>query len=241
MLPVGKTKRRTSKMRVIAVGCEYSGVTTLLTALTEWGASRSISFHTDDHFTIPGGGPGGGLDESEQAEMLTLGPGIKERFQRFQLVYHIRLMHEYEHILLGGFHIEEQVYGPKYYYPTLTNWHHKNAASTRKYEREIPQDSILVHVKASPEVIRDRMQRDPHPHGIVPREDVEVVQELFASQFADSWIKHKVEIDTTELRPQDILTAFFRVARVHLTEHDLLRIATEGFPDSRSTMMAHKL
>ena len=54
--------------------------------------------------------------------MLTVSPGIKERFQRFQLVYHIRLMHEYEDILLGGFHIEEQVYGPKYYYPALDGW-----------------------------------------------------------------------------------------------------------------------
>eukprot|EP01045_Picozoa_sp_COSAG04_P023192 COSAG04_NODE_2720_length_3682_cov_1.276026_2_plen_188_part_00 len=33
------------KMRVIAVGCEYSGVTTLLSALDEWGTSRGIHFH----------------------------------------------------------------------------------------------------------------------------------------------------------------------------------------------------
>ena len=32
-------------MRVIAVGCEYSGVTTLLSALDEWGTSRGIHFH----------------------------------------------------------------------------------------------------------------------------------------------------------------------------------------------------
>lgn len=95
-----------------------------------------------------------------------------------------------------------------------------------------------MHVKASPEAIRDRMRRDPHPHSLVPPKDVEVVQELFASQFADSWIKHKVEIDTTDLHPEDILTAFFRVARVHLTEHDLLRMATEGLPES---FMAPKL
>ena len=95
-----------------------------------------------------------------------------------------------------------------------------------------------MHVKASPEAIRDRMRRDPHPHSLVPPKDVEVVQELFASQFADSWIKHKVEIDTTDLHPEDILTAFFRVARVHLTEHDLLRMATEGLSES---FMAPKL
>ena len=44
-----------------------------------------------------------------------------------------------------------------------------------------------------------------------------------------------VEIDTTDLHPEDILTAFFRVARVHLTEHDLLRMATEDLPDSTMT------
>ena len=32
-----------------------------------------------------------------------------------QILYHIHLMDNYEHILLGGFHIEEQVYGPRYY------------------------------------------------------------------------------------------------------------------------------
>ena len=36
-----------------------------------------------------------------------------------QVVYHIRLLHQFEHILLCGFHIEEMIYGPKYYYPEL--------------------------------------------------------------------------------------------------------------------------
>ena len=139
--------------------------------------------------------------------MLTVSPGIKERFQRFQLVYHIRLMHEYEDILLGGFHIEEQVYGPKYYYPALDGWIKSapcppvlrslthptcplpacadNGASTRKYEKEIPQDSILVHLKASPDVIHQRMEDDPHDTQLVQPDEVEEVQALFAAQYAD--------------------------------------------------------
>eukprot|EP01043_Picozoa_sp_COSAG02_P116269 COSAG02_NODE_52679_length_306_cov_0.932367_1_plen_36_part_10 len=28
-----------------------------------------------------------------------------------------RVGRRYEHILLGGFHIEEQIYGPRFYYP----------------------------------------------------------------------------------------------------------------------------
>jgi hypothetical protein len=50
-----------AEMRLIAIGCEHSGVTTLLSGLTEWGAGCGITFHTDDHFTIPGGGPGAKL------------------------------------------------------------------------------------------------------------------------------------------------------------------------------------
>ena len=40
-------------MRIIAIGCEYSGVTTLLEGLMEWGHGRGIHHHLDDHFAIP--------------------------------------------------------------------------------------------------------------------------------------------------------------------------------------------
>eukprot|EP01046_Picozoa_sp_COSAG06_P054877 COSAG06_NODE_9907_length_1791_cov_1.871825_3_plen_51_part_00 len=33
-------------------------------------------------------------------------------------MYHIRLLWEYEHIMLGGFHIEDQIYVPRPF-PTL--------------------------------------------------------------------------------------------------------------------------
>ena len=58
-----------------------------------------------------------------------------------------------------------------YYYAELgsaddpnTHWNR----STRKYEKEIPEDCILVHLKASPEVIRARMESDPHEFQVVP-------------------------------------------------------------------------
>ena len=40
-------------MRIIAIGCEYSGVTTLLDGLHDWGQEHGVNFHMDDHFTIP--------------------------------------------------------------------------------------------------------------------------------------------------------------------------------------------
>ena len=77
-------------MRVIAVGCEYSGVSTLIEELSQWGIARGIDHHLDDHFTIPDAFH---LSSEEQQAMLEMLPVIKERFQRFQIVYHIRLLH----------------------------------------------------------------------------------------------------------------------------------------------------
>ena len=101
-------------MRVIVVGCEYSGVTTLIEGIMDWGHERDINHHLDDHFTIPDRQH---LAPEDRETMVHLSPALKERFQRMQLVYHIRLLHRLDHILLGGFHIEEAIYGPLYYYP----------------------------------------------------------------------------------------------------------------------------
>ena len=103
-------------MRLIAIGCEYSGVSTLVDGLVDWGRERGLNFHLDDHFSIPGRYH---LDPEAQQAMVDLLPILKERFQRMQVVYHIRLLHRYDHILLGGFHIEEEIYGPLYYYPGI--------------------------------------------------------------------------------------------------------------------------
>ena len=138
-------------MRVIAVGCEYSGVSTLIDQVHQWGLSRGISHHLDDHFTIPDAYH---LSDEEQLAMLAMLPAIKERFQRFQIVYHVRLLHRYRDILLGGFHIEEKVYGPKYYYPGID-------IDIREYEPDMPDDTILVHLYAE-------RRNNPRPHGRSP-------------------------------------------------------------------------
>ncbi len=66
-------------MRIIAVGCEYSGVSTLIDGIDTWGKDRGIRHHLDDHFTIPDAYH---LTEEEQQGMLKMLPAIKERFQR---------------------------------------------------------------------------------------------------------------------------------------------------------------
>jgi hypothetical protein len=46
--------------------------------------------------------------------MWDLLPAIKERYQRFQISYHVEVLAHWEHCILAGFHIEEAIYGPRY-------------------------------------------------------------------------------------------------------------------------------
>ena len=179
-------------MRVIAVGCEYTGVTTLLEGLMTWGHERNINHHLDDHFTIPDRQH---LAPEDKEAMVNLSPTLKERFQRMQIVYHIRLLHRFEHILLGGFHIEEAIYGPLYYYPGQTAGH------IREYEQEMPKDAILVHLTAEPDVIRARMEANPHEYSLIKKADIPMLLSRFQQEFQASLIQRKIVIDTSDLTP----------------------------------------
>ena len=197
-------------MRVIAVGCEYTGVSTLIKGLDDWGKQRGFQHHLDDHFTIPDAFH---LSDEEPQAMLDMLPAIKERFQRFQLVYHVRLLHRYRHILLGGFHIEETIYGPRYYYPG-------KAQQVREYEPEMPDDTILVHLLARPDVILRRMDTTPHPHQLVPTAEVTEILEAYAAEVGKSWIRRKIVIDTSELTSEGLVEAFLQKSIPHLDAED---------------------
>jgi hypothetical protein len=54
---------------------------------------------------------------------------------------------------------------------------------------------------------------------------IEEVQAGFAQEFAQSWIKHKVSIDTSELPPRALLRAFLAEAAVHFSTADMLRLS----------------
>lgn len=205
-------------MRIVSVGCEYSGVSTLIDQIDQWGKSKGISHHLDDHFTIPDAFH---LSAEEQQAMLQLLPTIKERFQRFQIVYHVRVLHRHQHCLLGGFHIEEAVYGPRYYYPGI-------GVEIRQYEPELPDDVILVHLHARPDVIRQRMESAPHPQSLVPSSDVEEILERFREEVRLSWIRRRIEIDTSDLTPEQLLATFLESAVPYLDPKDsLIRLLSE--------------
>jgi thymidylate kinase len=137
-------------MRLILTGCEYAGKSTLAGALHAWGQRQGFQFHLDDHFTVPDSSL---RTDEERRHAAAAPPAMKERFQRFQIYYHLHILEDYADCLLGGFHIEEAIYGRRYYYP-------KNVwpSYTRALEHSFPRDTILLLLKARPEVIRRRMQ-----------------------------------------------------------------------------------
>jgi thymidylate kinase len=204
-------------MRLIVIGCEYTGKTTLIDALYAWGEARGIHYHLDDHFSIP---DQFFLDEEEQAAMLAMPPTIKERFQRFQIYYHVaNVVQHHEDCLLGGFHIEEAIYGPRYYYPGKAfpdNYH-------RRVEPEMPPDTILLLLTARPEVIRRRMAETPHAFPLVMPEEIEEISRLFEAEHRAAWIERKLTIDTSDLAPEQLLETFLSKVTPHLSERDLLR------------------
>ncbi len=201
-------------MRLITIGCEYAGKTTLADALKEWGPTQGRHFHMDDaDFSIPDVRH---LEDEEQRVMAALPARIKERFQRFQIYYHIGVISKFDDCILGGFHIEETVYGPRYYYPGRT------VGYAREVETKLPSDTILVLLTADPDVIRERMKAGPHAYQLVQPDEIEDVQRQFEQEFGASWIKHKVRLDTSEFPPEEILDRFLDLVRPSLSMRDLI-------------------
>ena len=203
-------------MRLILIGTEYTGKSTLFQGLMDWGHENGIHHHLDDHFSIPDCQM---LKSEEDQKIMTGLPEVlKERFQRFQIAYHVRLINKYEHILLGGFHIEEAVYGPRYYYPEIG----RLAETPRAWEAGMPGDTLLVYLTARKEVIAERMKKDPHTFQVVPEEDIEEMQAAFGQEYRKTWIMRKFSIDTSDLTPEILLGTFLKESVTHLDTRDLL-------------------
>ncbi|MEM2904363.1 MAG: hypothetical protein QW057_06715 [Candidatus Bathyarchaeia archaeon] len=204
-------------MRVIVIGCEYAGKSTFARKLLEWGAEHDMKFHLDDHLTVPDES----LSKADRDIMLTLSPAFKERFQRFQMVYHVRILRLFRDAIEVGFYSEDAIYGPMYYgySPDFLAVRHG-----RELEKELPPDTILVLLTASPETIAKRMDEAPHEYNVIKKQDIPTLLAKFEEEFRASTIHAKIRIDATNLTPDQVLQEFLKQARGYLTAEDLLRI-----------------
>ena len=87
-------------------------------------------------------------------------------------------------------------------------------------------ETALVLVKASPEVIRQRVRDDPRPRCVLKDEDIELVLERLEEQYNLSILRRKFTIDTTEASVEDSLREFVAGIEPNLTLADRLALLT---------------
>ena len=204
-------------LKLILIGCEYTGKSTLAQKLVSWGKTHDMQFHLDDHFTIPDSS----LPDEDRKTMLTLSPQFKERFQRFQDVYHVRILRKYRDAIEVGFYSENTIYGPLYY------GYQSNFLAIRhgrRLEKELPNETILVLLTASPSEILQRMKDNPHLYQVIKQKDVPELLEKFEEEFQSTTIHAKIKIDTTNLTPDQVLEELLTKVRCYLPSDDLIRL-----------------
>ena len=216
-------------MRIFIIGCEYTGKTTLVNRITEWIAQTMGSYTgCHDHFTLPNVGQGEAMDKIEETVMglIETVPSFVEQFQRFQFVYHLQpvLFHRDDYLIVNWYYADA-VYVPLYY-PNLGG--HDRQYLARFIESDLKilaPDMVLVLVKASPDVVRDRMRQEARPQcPLKNSQDVEFVLDRFQEVYTNSILDAKITIDTTSTSSSEALQDFVRQVEPHLRPVDRQRI-----------------
>ena len=237
-------------MRLILMGCEYSGTTTLFRQISKWvkeNLGDEFGFHDHwklphvSHPNIPEGSTieemweaweaGKGTDptmsghtDEENEQFLGLSPKIRESFQRYHMEYHIGdSFYGDAHHNNIGFYFDEAVYASLYYGYGASGEYGDRVRYARRIEADIMHkapDTVLVHVKADADVIRKRMKDNPHKYGLVQDKDVETVLAGFAQQYETSFLRHKFEIDTSKSSVGESICEFVGKLIPHLQSED---------------------
>jgi len=227
-------------MRLVIIGCEYSGTTTLATAICKWAEDiMGGKFEFHDHWKFPhiGFDP---LDhsalvfnEQEQKEIMALGPVMKEMMARYNLVGHEPTESTPADQILVGFHFDDTVYSSLYWeYGSGDEDPFIQGGPRAGYSRDIEKnrmlkfmpDCVLVLLKASPEVIAKRMKENPHQNGPLKKKDIDHVIQRFDEEYEASLITHKFTLDTSDSTVEETLNEFLKSMDPFFTESDKLRI-----------------
>ena len=222
-------------MKLILIGCEYSGTTTLALAVNDWmRETTGTGFRIiHDHWKIPhtsGHLPNDTshfLTEEEQSQVLALSPKLKEMHQRHSLYYHTPHGATDSNNLIIGYNFDDRIYGPLYFeYGRPTDPEDRRVVGPQVEKTMLGHapETVLVLVKASPDVIRRRMEKSPHENGVLRAEDIELVIDRFDEEYKYSLISTKFTLDTSAVSAEGTLAEFAHKVRSHLSEVDRSRL-----------------
>ncbi len=214
-------------MRLIIIGCEYAGKSTLAAQIRVWGQETlggTIPFH--DHFVFPDEE----ASKEEQQQLLALVPSLKEKYQRYMIDYHFGtgFYSDNDHCLIG-FYYSEAVYAPLYYGYGGPGEYADRVTMAKALDHKVMQvadDTVLVLLRASPEVIRERMAADPDHRSVLQEKDIELVLKRFEELFAASLIRRQFALETTTASIEETFAEFLSNIEGYLTQADRLRILT---------------
>lgn len=219
-------------MRLFLIGCEYSGTTTLAHAIHRWAKTNygidMGSIH--DHWKIPhtiGHPPD--LTEQEQDQVLALPAHILEANQRHNLYYHTPKKAEDSDHLIIGFYIEDSIYAQLYYGYGGENQAGDRIVHSKRIEQHLMEYTpqiVLILVKATSDVILQRMRTAPHRHSLVQEQDIELVLRRFDEEYRRSALAHKFTLDTSTATVEETVAEFALRIQPHLTIADRLRMLT---------------
>ena len=215
-------------MKLILIGCEYSGTTTLAIAFHAHAREHlgidlgSIHDHWKIPYTVTHYPDR--ITEEEADLYLALTTKQKEAWQRHNLYYHtVAERGSPEDQIIVGFYVEDTIYADLYYHYGGPGEAGDRALHSGKIEQRVTAlapETVLVHVKATPEAIRRRMREQPHTRPVVPEADVELVLDRFAQAFAASTIPNKLELDTSSATVADTVSTLAAGLEPFLTDRD---------------------
>lgn len=222
-------------MRLIIIGSEYAGKTTLAAQIQQWMertmGSCTTSFH--DHFF-----PWDPEDTSPKKEridvdlkLLTLNdPEVVEKYTRYVIHYHTHpnFYAKPDHAVVNWYY-GDAVYAPLYYGFGGPGEAGDRQVLARSYDEMLTKtapDTVLLLVKADAEVIRRRRQETSQPQPFPREQDIELVLGRFEEEFESSLIDRRVVLDTSSTTAPETLTNFVELIQPHLEPADRTRMQT---------------
>ena len=223
-------------MRLIITGCEYTGKTTLTEGIREWLVRTMGSCGTSFHAGFLPWRPGdtGSKASAVEAELklLTLGDTrVVEQFCRYIIHYHTHssFYNSPDHCAVNWYY-GDAVYAPLYYGFGGSGEYADRQVMARSYDAMVAEtapDTVLVQLKASAEVIRDRRGQDPNPHPYPEDEHLDLVLGRFDEEYERSLIKRRIALDTSDATAEETLAEFLTKIKPMLCPEDRLRMLTQ--------------
>jgi hypothetical protein len=216
-------------MVLILMGCEWTGKKTLSPIIAKWWTEqtgKTAKFH--DHFTPPfqvQDNPT--TDPRENEQVASLIPSLQEKFQRYQVEYHIRPFVHDDDLLLVNHYYGDAVYAPLYYGYGKAGEYGDRVWLARHWDHvmmEVFPDTVLVLMKASPEVVRQRRAEMPRPACPITEQDVELILDRFDEEFNNSLILRRFTLDTSSASVDETMDEFVQTIEPLLSAKDALRV-----------------